>query len=485
MGESQACTSIATIRYAIEDSSPILEYAMRFALGILGYGAERVNPQRLQASIGIYHGNRNKVDAHVLIPDRPGDVFWQELVAGQRPQPKDGQVEFDIIGAVARLLTDQVNSDLPEDAYDPHGRLCFARSFQARVGAKNMPLVNLYVKYLGDLLTANLNAKGLPLWPDGKQCAIGLSHDVDVPEIFGALRLPTIVQGKGLVWHLAIAKRKAKALLDLLGHKDSDQYWCFDQIMEEEGKRGFSSTFFFACINRASEWGTRFDVDYDIRQPRFQDLFRRIKTNGFEIGLHASYNAYLGPEYLAAEKNILEQQAETEVIGLRHHFWHLGRDVNRTLASHQEVGFRYDSSLAFRDSMGFRRSTALPFFPWDQGARRPLAVLQLPMFCKDAHVFVFERPNPPDPLSKLKACIELIKETGGLGVIDWHNRTSFPKGGKYDEWGKAYLRLLDYLAADRKIWVTDLGTICKWLQSRTLLKTRILVPTKEGSSHAG
>ncbi|MDH7599231.1 MAG: hypothetical protein QHH07_06295 [Sedimentisphaerales bacterium] len=454
------------VRYLSEDPAPVTEYVLQWIFQTLGLRSEQVGSVPAAGVLDLYYGNRKGVTAGIKIPIRETDVLWDALIKGKVSAADcSGRLDFDIIGAIARFITDKVNAGLPLQAYDPHGRLLFAHSFQAKAGLATIPVVNLYISFLRELIAARLGLVGVPLWPSGKTCAIGLSHDVDVPEVYAVLQLPSYCRGKGLSWHLSVAKRKAKAYLDWIRKVDPEQYWCFDQIMEEEAKRGFKSTFFFSAVSRACKWASGFDVDYDITQPQYRQLFKRIKANGFEIGLHASYNACRSADILAAEKRRLEDVAETQVLGVRHHFWHLGTDPEQTLAFHEQVGLAYDSSLAWRDSIGFRRSLALPFYPWWSSARRALSALQFPMFCMDAHVLLFDTPSREDPLARLKECTRIIRQTGGLGVIDWHNRTSFPKGGKYQTWGYAYLELLDYLASDPEIWVTDLGSAYKWLES--------------------
>ncbi len=58
-----------------------------------------------------------------------------------------------------------------------------------------------------------------------------------------------------------------------------------------------------------------------------------------------------------------------------------------------------------------------------------------------------------------------IRAVGGLGVIDWHAETSIPDGPR-PAWGAAYQEILDLLAADPGLWVTDLGSIDRWLSER-------------------
>ena len=161
----------------------------------------------------------------------------------------------------------------------------------------------------------------------------------------------------------------------------------FRQVMRQEREHGFHSTFFFNAQPLLSRQRAHVDILYDISHRNFQPLFRELKDQGFEIGLHASYHAYRSADHFVVQKHRLEAIAGAAVKGLRHHYWHVGPDVGRTLAYHEAAGFLYDTSLSFDDELGFRRSTSLPYAPWSSLFNRPLNVLQLPVFCMDGHTF--------------------------------------------------------------------------------------------------
>ena len=80
---------------------------------------------------------------------------------------------------------------------------------------------------------------------------------------------------------------------------------------------------------------------------------------------------------------------------------------------------------------------------------------------------MFNHPaEDSDAIVKLTNYIGTIKQAGGLGVIDWHVRASFPKNSKYMDWGNTYIKLLEFLSNDSEIWVTSLGEINSWLRER-------------------
>lgn len=459
----EMCSSVT---YKIENESPLKQYVFDFIFNIIGIRGEKCTSTSNRHPLGIYYGNNPSEDCKIVILEKSTDTIWQQLIEGKVSHNDIGQiVTFDIISAISSLVTDKVNRDLPANAYDTHERLRFSSSFQSRENIADVPVVLLYIDFIRTLLERKLSVKGIPLWLQGKKCAIGLSHDADEPDKYAILKSSMLRRNKGLQWYLLTALRKTKAAVTYATDKSPDDFWLFEDIMQEEEKYGFRSTFFVASVNQFDERGSIFDVAYNISDSESVKVLTNIVERGFEIGLHASYNAYHSKDHFVFEKEKLEHITGVKVAGLRHHRWHVGKDPLRTLRMHEEVGFEYDSSIAFNDHIGFRRSTPLPYNPWDEVRTRMINVIQLPVFCMDANLFY--RPGRGcDAIEELKHYVGTIRQSGGLGVIDWHVRASFPMNSKYLNWGKTYITLLELLSHDNEIWVTNLGEIHSWLRER-------------------
>jgi len=454
----------------MEKESPLKQHVFDFLCNIAGVRAEKCDSNSDRNQSDIYYGNNPSANCKIVILENAADVIWKHLIERKISENDTNRfVKFDIINAISLLITDEVNKNQPDVAYDNHERLICSRSFQSRENIANIPIVNFYVDYFKRLLECKLFMEGIPLWPGAKKCAIGLSHDVDVPDRYAVLKPPLFPKNKDFKWHLIMSLKRTKAIMEYMSGKDPDDYWLFENIMQEEAKYGFKSTFFFASVNQFDEWGTIFDIAYNIQDSKFAKTFKNITDRCFEIGLHASYNAYLSEDYFIFEKEKLENIAGVKVDGLRHHCWHMGKDPLGTLRMHEKTGFEYDTSLAFNDDeMGFRRNVAFPYYPWDPVNRCAINVFQLPVFCMDGNLLFVPREDDV-AIQKLKDYIGVIKQTGGLGVIDWHVRASFPKNSKYLNWGETYIKLLEHLSNDDEIWVTSLGEVNSWLRKRNKL----------------
>ena len=427
----------------------------------------RKRPQARPENATLYYGrNPTASRAKLVVPINDEHLFWDEcLQGGIKPESVGRQLPFDLVTACGRLLADTIGHSGNHQRLDSHGRLSLTNSLQFARGCADLPPVNVYLTLFRCLLERLGGVRTKSFWPPGKKCAIALSHDVDWPDKYALLRSVKPPRDLHLVnlfrHYLKWIRHYARRCVDPF----PDEHWLFDEIVEAEQLREMKSTLFFASMNIHGKWGSRYDVDYDIRSPKFRKVFEMLRRSGFEIGLHAGYETYSEPGRFSYEKSLLEQAAGCEVFGIRHHFWHLGPNILRTLRCHENAGFTYDSSLAFEDAPGFRRNVAMPFYIWDGDAARPLQTIQMPAFCMDSQCFCGCQ-NSETGLSKIRSLIGTIKAYEGFGSINWHVRTSHPKSRKYHEWGKTYLEILDLLAADSEIWVTTLGQIASYSKER-------------------
>jgi peptidoglycan/xylan/chitin deacetylase (PgdA/CDA1 family) len=453
--------------YYVEQPDPRAEAVLAFVLESLGIPAGRAVPPALWERPHLVYGGPQAVRPNgVLIHRNPRDPFWPELLGGTfEPASLGGEIAFDVVGAIGAFLRDEVHHDLDPSAYDVHDRLNFAASAPARAGFGDIPVVNRYVEFIGRVLRGRLGMVGRPRWPDGRRAAIGLSHDVDLPNRYALL------QSAVRPWRLRGGPRTyLRRTIELTARRARDRnpgdYWLFDRVMDSEAAHGFRSTFFFATVPFHARLGAPLDVAYDAGRREFRSVFRSIVDAGFEIGLHASYRAHEDASRLVAERARLSALTNREIAGVRHHYWHMGRDVEATLRSHERAGFVYDTSLAFNDHLGFRRSVALPFYPFDPLLGRPLRTVQLPTFCMDGNLF-YVSSDVDAAVEAVGRMIDRIVEVGGLGVIDWHIQTSFPANDEFRAWGIAYQEILSLLAGRSDLWVTSPEAIAEWVGRAT------------------
>jgi hypothetical protein len=457
---------VTDLLYHVERSHPATDAVLAFVFESLGIRAKAGRPSELGNWPHLLYGGHPAVPPNgVAIPERSGDLLWPELLAGAvEPASLDGRVPFDLVGAIGAFLRDEVHGDVDPSGYDVHDRLTYCASLPARAGFGARAIVNVYVDFLGRLLSERLGLTGKARWPHDKAAAIGLSHDVDLPDRYAFLSSAV------RPWRLRRAPRTyVLRTLELAAARARDPnpraFWLFDEVAASESSLGFRSTFFFATVPFHSRRGAGEDVAYDAGERRFRTVFRWLREAGFEIGLHASYRACEDVSRLLAERRRLSDLAQTEVNGVRHHYWHLGRDVRATLRAHEDAGFGYDTSLAFNEHPGFRRSVALPFHVYDPDRGRPLRTIELPTFCMDGSLLYRSR-DVDAAVATVDGLIDEIVETGGMGAINWHSHTSYPTTSEFHAWGVTYQEILRLLASRSDVWTTSLGSIASWVSER-------------------
>ena len=460
-------SAVPSVALFAGDSPPEVRYAIELLAGAIGVRLTPGNAATSPAGPCLHYGGALS-DTHracAFIPRRAGDRLWRDLLGGRlRPGSQGARLPFDVVAATLALVTDR-DVDAASIAPDQHGRARPGDTAHGAAGLATRPIVNLYAAALRAALEAVGLRGGLPAWPVGRRAAIGLSHDVDRPDKYAVLR--AVAEGGPRLWVARpdLVARFGRDAVAWFRDPERDDFWLFEPVLESERELGMQSTLLFAAMPSQGAYGSRHDVHYDIAWPRFQALLAALASDGVEIGLHASYNAYRSPDRLAAERARLSELARVEVRTLRHHYWHLGDRPEMTLRHHETAGFQFDSSLAFNDDLGFRRGIALPFRPWDPELGRSLGVLQLPVLAMDGALFR-TGASAQEAADRLWAAIEEVREVGGLGVLDWHVRTSYPGNRVFRTWGECYQITLRRLAAATDIWATDLGSIGQWWAAR-------------------
>lgn len=458
------------LTFCSDGQDPFVPYAVRLIADFCGLRLEAHDSQSQFADLHLYYGNDSQRPCRLRIPE----VYSYGLRSVPRvPSQNDfhaAQIPgipfpFDIIRALRFWLTDEGNSAVPQAGFDVHDRLLASYSAQEALGVREIPIVNSYLLLLRVWLEARCSCKTRRLLPPGKKCAIVLSHDVDNPIN------PTDLSHRLWLSHMAARKLKprraaaylrdgALAVRDRLSGR-KDRYDLFRDIMQAEHRHDFRSTFFFASVSRLE--GHPLDVTYDIGAPRFRRITRELISRGWDIGLHISYDARESWTRIAAEKKKLESLVERPVQGSRHHYWHMERPFWRTLVFHERAGLLYDTSIAFNEAPGYRLGIAYPFRPWNPYVQREVATLQICTVLMDGGYFYVPKQIVQGAIKQFQFLLDELKKYEGIAAIDWHEHTAYPGSALFREWGKAYLAIIDLLAADPAV------EVCSYAQVLSLL----------------
>jgi len=213
---------------------------------------------------------------------------------------------------------------------------------------------------------------------------------------------------------------------------DKDQYWTFDKFIEIEKSHNIRSTVFF--LNESMKFNLLKLKTYKLALGRYsiydkkiQDIIQWLDHNGWEIGVHGSYNSYLDKTMLYKEKKELEKVVGHQITGVRQHYLNL---ISDTWAFQNEVGFKYDSSWGYTNAVGFKEEKYVPFHPLNNAFSVFPLVLMDTCFMKTENKW-----------NELERILDLCEKKDAVLVINFHQHVF----NKYDFPGykEAYIEIIN------------------------------------------
>lgn len=273
-------------------------------------------------------------------------------------------------------------------------------------------------------------------WPDNYKFAVCLTHDID--NIYPSWKY------RGFTSLKLASKFKFKKSLDRFFKKENP-YWNFRKIISLEKKYGAKSSFYIMADKS----------NYDAIE--LKNELMNIIDNSDEIGLHGGYHTYNNLDLIKGEKEKLEKIIGKKIIGYRNHY--LKFKIPDTWTLLQKVGFRYDATLGYADSAGFRNGMCHPFKPFDLSSNKEIDILEIPLTIMDGTLLQYMHLNVEESWKLCKKLIDTTKDLGGVITILWHNTffdESYRKG-----WGKLYEKILKY-SHEKNGLLTSGEEIWKW-----------------------
>ena len=238
------------------------------------------------------------------------------------------------------------------------------------------------------------------------------------------------------------------------------RYNNFDRVLAQEARWQVRSSFF-----AASSGGHPRDPPYAL-DDLANDL-KRLEAEGWEVGVHGTYESFETPGRLSAERAALARVLGREPDGVRQHFLNFRAD--RTWELQEEAGFAYDSTLANRRRAGFRVGFCHPYRP--PGRR----MLEIPITAMDSQLFWYEKINPKRATERVLDLLDAVERANGVICLNWHQHTwdelSFPG------WWEPFLSGVESLQAKGAWFVTGRELAAWWnRRSRIQLVERESVP---------
>lgn len=253
---------------------------------------------------------------------------------------------------------------------------------------------------------------------------IALTHDIDrIKRTYQSFTKPAkaILKGKLDEFTSAISASFEKG-----------NYWNFDDIINIESRFNVKSTFFF--LNETIKFNILKPKSfilakgrYNIRDSNIVEMIKWLDANGWEIGVHGSFNSHADFNLLKQEKEVLEDILGHKVIGIRQH--HLNLSSN-TWINQNKIGLKYDSSYGFNRAIGFKENKYLPFHPLKNKFMVFPQVIMDSCFMSD-----------PNRWSELDKLFDICEEKNAILVINFHNDKFNTKD--YKGYREAYIKIIE------------------------------------------
>ncbi len=326
------------------------------------------------------------------------------------------------------------------------------------------PVVDLLENLLFNAILAGCNKKNIPLvqksyWPNGKKFAVCLTHDVDEIKktyqwISRPLRFLLKMDLQGFIGQSQSFIQKIKGI---------EPYFTYEDIISIEDNFGAKSTYFFLKesgnprIFSIKTWYL-YGRNRSFQSPDIKTLIQRLLANGDEVAIHGSYFSYLQPKLLEEETRELEGIICGKIVGSRQH--NLNLEIPETWDHQISAGLMYDTTLGFKDTIGFRWGTSFPFFP--NTGKEHVPLLEIPLIIMDVCL--------ESSTNKISDCLNIADHVAnhhGVLTLLWHppiiNTLEYPCARDI------YIQINQY-CREKGAWITRAKDIFEWITLRNQQK---------------
>jgi hypothetical protein len=332
---------------------------------------------------------------------------------------------LDFISTIFFCLTRWEEAMGQPEFYDKHGRMKDGKHLLIQTGIQDIPVVDNIVKHV-------LDSCGLF---QQKVTSTIMTHDIDVLHKFDTLK--KVIRGVARI--LAYPNKHSGSLYRFIveyvrSWRGCDPFQTFDWLFEHNINGG-------RYIFFMSGGSTRYDGYYDVRSAQLKEILLNAKNQGYEVGLHPSYNTRLDEEMLAEELSILADITAGKTRFSRQHI--LRFDIIKTPKLLERVGIEMDFTLGYSSHIGFRCGTGFDFNLWDLENWLPLKINERPLIVMDG--CLLKESSYDVKRAKNRLDDFLLKTSFNTQItFNFHNSVFDPVLINADKFKELYLELCDY-----------------------------------------
>lgn len=344
-------------------------------------------------------------------------------------QTPDGNIPFDIFAA-SFFLVSRYEEYLPFTP-DQHGRFPAAASIAFKHHFHKLPIVNVWIKKLGEKLKA--------LFPvlDIKHLPFKYLPTIDIDNPWKLLNKPFLLRNLSIIKSIIYFDfSSALEKIKILNEKLPDSFETYGELDKMHlGKKEEILLFIL------SSSATNFDMKINPDNANWQRLIKELSEK-YPLGLHPSYSTFHDESILMDEKKFLESLCGKSITRSRQHFIRLRMpDTYRKLT---KAGIKEDYSMGFHDVAGFRAGIACPFRFFDIQMNKQEDLIIYPFAVMDRTLKDYMVLNTNLAFEEIQDIIGEVKTSGGLFISVWHNE-SLGDYGEWKGWKDVYIKMNKYL----------------------------------------
>lgn len=334
----------------------------------------------------------------------------------------------DVPGTIFFFLSGYWEYMVPNNT-DELGRYLGTQSFSYKAGCIDVPVVDVLINQIFE----ELNVGKKIFYQNSKFC---VTHDIDYlkrsqfkPILRDIIRNKNISQAVRRIGH-SIRRYNPYEL---------------ETFVEKEIRQGIKPICFMLNTIQRENTGGGYIL---AKEKATQKVLKEKNTVGF--GIHYD-TRYLETGLLGNFREIENFTGKSAAYGRAHY---LIFDLKKSFEIYDTQGIEIDFSGGYRDVVGFRFGTSLPFHPFNFETNSAYQVLEIPLIVMDGTWISLDKRWNSDELKKkaIEKIIEEIVRTEGLFTILWHNTSvEYDIWRKYEQW---YWKLLEAL---RKKEFTNIG----------------------------
>ena len=242
-----------------------------------------------------------------------------------------------------------------------------------------------------------------PIYPDNKQFAVCLSHDIDF--LYKTTRQKISRFSKN---PLGNRFYNFSSLLS----KSIDPEYDIKKLIELENQFNFVSSYYFLSLEKG-------DQDFNYNTHIIPDLSKLIVEQGSEIGLHGGHKAFKHLEQLKTEKNRIENSLDKEIKSYRNHYLRFNYHTSLNLL--EQAGFQTDSTVGFSEIIGFRNGICYPFRPYNLESKKFLNIIEVPLIVMDTCLFENMKLKFETAKELYLLIRKEVQKVNGVLTVLWHN----------------------------------------------------------------